>query len=206
MGMRLKVQARSSDNRQEMLLKRICLVLLAVAASLSAGVGPSRASLLRAMSLGELTVVADRIVVGNVASVNAAWDLQHRRIISTIEVDIEESWKGPAPDNRRIMIVQPGGSVGDIEMTVQGMPSFSVGEKSLLFLQGQHRFQVVGMGQGKRALTWNQASRQWLAESPDTEGVVEAGPGARLRQAKRGGTVPLYDLREQVRRAIGNPP
>ena len=189
-----------------MLPKRICLVLLAVAAALSAGVGPSRASLLRTMSLVELTVVADRIVVGNVASMNAAWDLQHRRIISTIEVDIEESWKGPAPDNRRIVIVQPGGSVDDIEMTVLGMPGFSVGEKSLLFLQGQSRFRVVGMGQGKRAVRWSEASKQWLAESPDTEGVVEAGPGANLRQARRGGPIPLDDLREQVRRALGNPP
>jgi hypothetical protein len=86
------------------------------------------------------------------------------------------------------------------------MPSFSVGEKSLLFLQGRSRFQVVGMALGKRALLWNQASKQWLAEPPDTEGVVEAGPGAKLRQAKRGGPIPLDDLREQVRRAIGNPP
>lgn len=188
-----------------MLVKRVWLVLLAVAA-LPVGVGPSRASLLRAMSLGELTVVADRIVVGSVVAVTAAWDLQHRRIVSTIEIDIEESWKGPAFANRRIAIVQPGGSVADLEMTVQGMPSFSVGEKSLLFLQGQQRLQVVGMGQGKRVLRWNQASKQWLAESPDIEGVVEAGPDAKLRQAKRGEPIRLDDLREQVRRAIGNPP
>jgi hypothetical protein len=185
-------------------MKRVCLVLFVVAASLSAGT--LRASLLRAMSLGELTVVADRIVVGTVLSIDAAWDVQHRRITSTIEVDIEESWKGPALANRRITIVQPGGSVGDMEMTVQGMPSFVAGAKSLLFLQGQRRFQVVGMGQGKRALLWNEASKQWLAESPDTEGVVEAAPGAKLRQAKPGGPIPLDDLREQVRRALGNSP
>jgi hypothetical protein len=184
-------------------MKRLCLLLFVLAASLSAGA--LRASLLRAMSLGELVNEADRIVVGSVVAIDAAWDVQHRRIISTIEVDVEESWKGSAT-SRRITIVQPGGSVGEMEMTVQGMPSFSAGERSVLFLQGQRRFQVVGMGQGKRALLWNSTSKQWLAESSDTEGVVEAVPGAKLRQAKRGGSIPLDDLRKQVRRALGNSP
>jgi hypothetical protein len=188
---------------------RICLWVLGVLAGVAlvpGSVGSSRASLLRAMGIGELAHAADAIVVGTVSSMSAAWDLQHRRIISTIEVDIEESWKGPAVANQRITIVQPGGCVGDMEMTVGGMPSFSMGEKSVLFLQGQRRFQVTGMGQGKRALVWNSASKQWLAEAPDTEGVVEAGPGAKLRQAKRLGPIPIEDLREQVLRAIGNSP
>ena len=186
--------------------RRVCFLLLAGIAIVPGSAGSSQASLLRAMSLGELANAADRIVVGNVVSVNAAWDAQHRRILSTIEVDVEESWKGPAAANRHITIVQPGGSVGDMEMAVQGMPGFSVGEKSVLFLQGQVRFQVAGMGQGKRALTWNETSKQWLAEAPDIEGVVEVGPGSKLSQAKRGGSVLLSDLREQVLRAIGNSP
>jgi hypothetical protein len=186
--------------------RRVCLLLLAGVAMVPGSASSSRASLLRAMGLGELVNAADIIVVGSVASVHAAWDVQHRRITSTIEIDIEESWKGPAAVSRRLSIVQPGGSVGDIEMTVQGMPSFSTGEKSVLFLQGQRRFHVVGMGQGKRALLWNDPSKQWLAESPDTEGVVEVGPGAKLRQARRVGPIPLDDLREQVRRALGNSP
>jgi hypothetical protein len=188
-----------------MFLKRVCLVLLVGIAGMF-GSSPSRASLLLAMSLGELMNAADRIVVGSVVSVSAAWDVQHRRIVSTIEVDIEENWKGPAASSRRVSIVQPGGNVGDIEMTVGGMPNFSVGEKSVLFLQGQRRFQVVGMGQGKRTLVWNETSKRWLVESPDTEDVVELGSGAKLRQARRGGPIPLDDLREQVRRAIGNSP
>jgi hypothetical protein len=91
-------------------------------------------------------------------------------------------------------------------MTVQGMPSFSVGERSLLFLQGQRHLQVVGMGQGKRVLAWNDQSKQWQVNSPDMEGVVEVGSGAKLRQAKRQAPILLDDLREQVMRAITNAP
>ena len=189
-----------------MFFRRVRIFQLAILAAVCGVVSSPRASLLRAMGLVELANSADRIVVGKVQSVHAAWDLQHRKIISTIEVDIEDSWKGPQAGNRRITIVQPGGSVGDIEMTVQGMPSFVVGEKSLLFLQGQRQLHVVGMGQGKRALVWDDAGKQWLVQSPDTEGVVEVGPDARLRQAIRRAPISLNDLREQVRRVIESTP
>lgn len=192
-----------------MFQKRACLLqfvrIAILAAVFGAGQAP-KASLLRAMSLGELANAADRIVVGSVIAVNAAWDPQHRKIISTIEVDIEESWKGQVGASRRIAIVQPGGSVGEMEMTVHGMPSFSIGEKSVLFLQGQNRYQVVGMSQGKRGLAWDETSKQWLAQAPDPEGMVEVGPGAKLHQAQRGVSIPLSDLRAQVRRAIGKTP
>ncbi len=185
--------------------KRFALLVLASIAIVPGNASFSRATLLRAMSLAELASSADSIVVGTVFSVNAAWDAEHRKILSTIEIDVEESWKGSS-DTQRITLVQPGGGVGDIEMTVQGMPTFSTRERSLLFLQGRQRFQVVGMGQGKRALEWDGASKQWLARPSDNEDVVEVGPGAKLRQAKRGDAIPLSDLREQVRRAIGSSP
>jgi hypothetical protein len=186
-------------------MKRVYLLQLFIIAVIWGTALYPQASLMRAMNLGELVALSDAIVIGKVVSHNAAWDLQHRRIISSIEVDIEETWKGPEAENRRITIIEPGGTVGDIEMTVHGMPSFSVGEKSLLFLQGQRHLQVVGMGQGKRALAWDDPRKQWLVEPPDTEGVVEVGPGAKLRQAKRRAPIPLNDLREQVRRAIAYP-
>ena len=195
-----------ADDYRGMFPKRVWLILLVVEAVMSGAVGASRASLLRAMNLAELTVAADRIVVGSVVSVGSAWDLHHRRIISTIEVAIEETWKGGQTGNQRLTIVQPGGSVGDIEMSVGGMPSFSVGEKSLLFLRGQHQYQVAGMSQGKRALRWDRVGKQWFAEAPDSEGMVEVGPDARLRQARRPVPIPLSDLRQLVQQVIGHSP
>lgn len=187
-------------------MKRATLLQVVVLAAVWGAAGQLHASLLRAMDLGELVASADTIVVGKVVSHQAAWDLRHRKIVSTIEIDVEEIWKGPAVADRRMTIVQPGGSVGDIEMTVLGMPTFTVGEKSLLFLRGQRQFQVAGMSLGKRTLAWNETGKQWLVEAPNTDCVVELGPGARLRQAQRPSPIPLSDLREQVRRAIENPP
>jgi hypothetical protein len=153
--------------------------------------------MLRAMSLPELVTSANEIVVGKVVSVSAAWDPSHRKILSTIGVQIEESWKGLASGS--IAIVQPGGTVGEIEMTVHGMPRFAVGERALLFLQGHNHFQVVGMSQGKRPLSWDTDRKQWLVESPDVGDVVEADARGRLRPVGPSARVTLDDLHEQLR-------
>lgn len=183
-------------------MKRVRLIqVLAIAAIWGTARAP-QASMLRAMSLSELVASADQIVVAKVVSVNAAWDPSHRKILSTIEVKIEESWKGLASGS--LTIVQPGGTVGEIEMTVHGMPRFVVGERSVLFLRGRVRFQVVGMALGKRPVSWDADNNRWLAESADTEDVVEVGSGGRIRHAKPTARIALDTLHEQVRAIGGN--
>ncbi len=154
------------------------------------------------MALDQLVTSASQIVVGEVVSKNAAWDPSHRRIFSTIEIKTEECWKGSAREI--VTIVQPGGTVGEIEMTVHGMPSFTVGERVLLFLRGQTKFQVVGMSEGKRPLSWDADGKQWLVESPSVADVVEVDGDGRLRHAAPVAKVHLDSMREQVRKMVGN--
>jgi len=154
------------------------------------------------MSLDQLVTSASRIVVGEVVAKSAAWDPSHRRIFSTIDVKIDECWKGAAQEI--VTIVQPGGTVGEIEMTVHGMPKFTVGERMLLFLRGHTRFQVVGMAVGKRPLAWDASAKRWLVESADTESVVDVEVDGRLRHAAPAAPIDLERLREQVRTLVGN--
>ena len=174
--------------------------ILALAVCLLSQPPVAMASLLRAMDLVELTAGADQIVVGDVVSVQATWDASHRSIYSTIEVNVQESWKGSPPANGRISIRQPGGKVGEIEMTVHGMPSFSAGERTLLFLK---RAQVVGMGQGKRRLYREPGSQRWLAQprKASTE-VVVIGSKGHLAAAADDQPEMLDSLREQVRALV----
>ena len=155
-----------------------------------------QASLLTTMSLRELVVSSDRIVLARVVSVGTAWDASHRKILSTIDVDIEETWKGEPAS--RTSIVQPGGTVGDIEMAVGGMPRFASGERALLFLHGGVRPQIVGMSQGKRTLTRDTQSGRWFLQSPDMTCVVERGRAARLRHAQPTAPVDVDDFHAQV--------
>jgi hypothetical protein len=177
-------------------MKRRCLLDLLVATLVLGWARPPQASLLTTMSLRELVASSDQIVVAKVISVQTAWDASHRKIFSTIDVDIEQTWKGePA---RRISIVQPGGAVGDIEMTVGGMPGFALSERTLLFLHGRSRPQVVGMSQGKRTLVRDSQSGRWFLQAPDMTCVVERGTDAKLRHVQRTAPVDLDDFRAQV--------
>ena len=158
------------------------------------------ASLVRAMDLAELTALADMIIVGDVVLVQATWDSAHRTIYSTVEVNVQESWKGSPPANGRIDIRQPGGKVGEIEMTVHGMPNFSTGERTLLFLE---RARVVGMSQGKCRLYREPGNGRWFAEARDVSGTVVIGAKGRMAASAIGQPEMLDSLREKVRALIG---
>ena len=139
--------------------------------------GTARASIMLALDLPDLVRQADHIAIVDVVSVRAAWDDAHARIYSTIDLKAVEVWKtsptGSQAAGDHLTVVQLGGTVGDISMTVTGLGSFLPGERSLVFLRGPaDHAQVVGMTQGKRSLRYAGASRQWLVAPPN------------LRQAK----------------------
>jgi hypothetical protein len=157
------------------------------------------ASLVRSLDLSALVAEADQIVVADVLSIHAAWDPQHRTIHTTVDLGVRESWKGSVPADGRIAIRQLGGVVGDIEMTVHGMPAFTMGERALLFLR---RAQVVGMSQGKRHLRWEQAKKRWLVEHASDESVVVLDGRGRLSPAPRQPTQALDELRARVRTLV----
>jgi hypothetical protein len=173
--------------------------ILALAVCTLAAPSVAIASLVRAMDLVEMTARADQIIVGDVVSVQTTWDASHRTIYSTIELNVQESWKGSTPASGRISIRQPGGRVGEIEMTVHGMSSFSAGERTLLFLERAH---VVGMGQGKRRLYREPSSQRWLAEARDVSGAVVIGTKGQMAVLATGQPEMLDSLREKIRALV----
>jgi hypothetical protein len=194
------------------------------------GPGVSRASIMVALDLPDLVRQAEHIAVVEVIAVHAAWDERHERIYSTIDLNVIENWKAPssqtAAPSTRLTIVQPGGTVGDISMTVMGLGTFKPGERSLVFLRGPaNRAQVVGMTQGKRPLRYESASRHWLVAPPDLRQAKLVHPsslkgGSPLQSSQpqasqpqspqpqssvavTRATVPLDDLHAQVKKLLG---
>jgi hypothetical protein len=164
---------------------------------------PAHASLVLAMDLPSLTEEADRVVVGEVMSVKSAWDAEHRRILTTVEVQVAEAWKGEMPSGRTLKIVQPGGVVDDIEMKVHGLPRFSTGERAVLFLRGSAiNASLVGLGQGKRGLSLDQGTRRWMAAPADRSAAVKVDERGQMQPAPASPgdeRMPLDDLRSRVR-------
>ena len=184
-----------------MTISRRLVQVLAIAAFTGAALPLAMASLMRTMELAELTAASDQIVVADVLSAESAWDNGHRNIYSTFEISVQESWKGAPPANGRIRIRQLGGTVGEIEMTVLGMPQFISGERALLFLRHAH---VVGMSQGKRHLHWDSTNKRWMAEASERSGALKVELRGNSRATLPGGPETLDDLRERVRTLVGD--
>jgi hypothetical protein len=181
---------------------------LAVAAlALVTAGAPAVASMVLAMELPELTARAERIVVADVTAVRSAWDKRHERILTTIEIQVAEVWKGQMPAGGRLTLVQPGGSADGIEMRVHGLPSFVAGERAVLFLRGAavQPIALVGMGQGKRGLSFEPVSKRWLVDGGDRSAAVIFDPRGRPLEAAPVASLPLDELRRQVRTLVKRP-
>jgi hypothetical protein len=182
------------------------LVLAAVVAIVSAAVAaPGRASLIAALDTPAMVERADTIAVVDVTSVGAAWDFRHERIVTTVELTVVESWKGAVAPAARVVVAQPGGTVGDVTMTVFGMPRFAPGERALVFLHGaSDRAGVVGLAQGKRTLRPDPAGGRWLVAAPQRAGAAfvrttTSGPRPPVLAA---GSRPLDEVRAEIRAEI----
>ena len=181
------------------------LIAMLAPALLLAAPSPGSASLILALDLPALVSRADQISVVDVVSVTSAWNETHDRITTTIDLTVVDSWKGAAAPATHLQVIQPGGTVGEIEMRVDGMPRFQVGERTLLFLRGRpDRASVVGMAQGKRPVTREAGSGRWMVTAPDRAGAdfVRTTPasGAIFTARPRA----LTDLRDEVRALLGS--
>jgi hypothetical protein len=159
----------------------------------------AHASLVVALDLPTMVERADQVAVVDVGTVNAAWDDKHERILTTIDLSVVESWKGSMAPASHVKIVQPGGAVGDIQMTVFGMSQFSPGERALVFLRGAPTAaSVVGMAQGKRLVRRDTATGRWMVHAPDRAGasfVLAPGTSKTVFETRLRG---LDELRAEV--------
>ena len=180
------------------------IAMLAPAAALALSL-PAAASLILALDLPTLVTRADQISVVDVVSTKEAWNAEHDRIVTTIDVAVVDCWKGAAAPGSHVQIVQSGGTVGELTMRIDGMPQFAPGERALLFLRGTAaRASVVGMAQGKRPV--RRETGRWMVSAPDRGGAdfVRTTPASGSIFTAR--PRPLEDLRSDVRALVGAGP
>ncbi len=174
--------------------------------ALATGVGapaPAQATLIVALDLPAMVERAERIAVVDVLSVQANWNARRDRITTTVQLQVVDGWKGALRAGTHLTVLQPGGTVGDVTTTVDGMPRFVAGERTLVFLRGPaDRATVVGLTQGKRSLRREPATGRWMVRGPDRAGadfirLRPAGPAA-ASPVLDSGERPLDELRAQV--------
>ncbi|HWP43418.1 MAG TPA: hypothetical protein VNO14_09305, partial [Blastocatellia bacterium] len=123
----------------------------------------------------DMIVGARAIVRGRVLSVGSALDEQQDRIYTYITLRVQEVIKGNITE-RRIVIKELGGVVGDRAMVIYGNPQFVVGERVLLFLDtwadGSLRTYQMFLGKFNIITDSQTGERIALRSSPDAHTVV----------------------------------
>jgi len=152
--------------------KAALLVMLAAALAV-----PAFASTVKKMDLQELVTVSDSVVQGTVESVETRWEAKSIYTYASIRVD--EGIKGGP--RRAVLVRQPGGKIGSLNLDAPGTPKFKVGDQVVVFLRDRKdgTFDVVGLSQGKYDVVDNFAVTNVAGMTlvdPKTGALIEGGP------------------------------
>ena len=89
------------------------------------------------------------VVRGKVSSVESYWNDTHTKIFTRTRISVDETYKGA--EQAAIDIIQLGGVVDGVRVTVHGALQWHVGEEVLLFAERYDaaHYRVSGFSQGK---------------------------------------------------------
>lgn len=175
-------------------------IIVAILMSASAS-----ATTLMRMSLDQLTQASTEIIRGHVISQSTQWNSGHTRIYTFTTVALDQSYKGNPPST--LVIQQPGGRVGKVQVFVAGTIQFHPQTDYLLFLErsasDSSKFLPVGMMQGGYRVYRDMATREeklilplgsLRRGAPTGAGAVIAGPA-----------VPVHQFQREVAMALSTP-
>lgn len=162
----------------------------------------ARASVVEALDLAALTATAEEVVVARVVAQASHYD-EHGRIVTDVEMLVEQAEKGSAQPGKTVLVRRLGGSVNGVGMRVEGEPSFVSGERTLLFAQKLPKTTVlraVGMSQGVLRIA-ERAGESWVTSAAGGAALVQRGADGSLLKAKSAleGPRKLSDVLSEIR-------
>lgn len=115
---------------------------------------------IRPLTVEDLATRAAGICHGRVEAVEVAREASGN-FVTRIEIATQSIWKG-SPTNR-IMVTQPGGTLGTRRVVIPGAPTFAPGEEVVLFLSLNPRGEwlTLDLAQGKFSVERN-GSNAWV--------------------------------------------
>jgi hypothetical protein len=187
-----------------MRLRYLFLVILLLAVSLSSVT--VSASLVQYLSPRQLGTYSDLVIRGTVEETESYWNDTHTKIITRIRIGVDETYKGAAAG--MIEVLQLGGTVGNVRVTVHGSPVWNSGEEVLLFAEphdGSH-FRVTGLSQGKFRIERDPETGEPFVHAPRMESVQILGaPGGEDNGDQPGSAIRGVRLEEFISRALDRP-
>lgn len=122
----------------------VALILLVLSTTL-----PATATQVEYLAIETLGTASPLVVRGEVTNVRTLWNEGRTRILTETTIRVDQSYKGTA--RGEVQIVQMGGELDGVRMTVAGALQWMPGEDVVLFLEDSlpGRYRVAGFSQGK---------------------------------------------------------
>jgi hypothetical protein len=159
------------------------------------------ATMVKPMSVEELTVNSTEIVQGQVTESWSSWNPQHTRIYTYSRVKVSRALKGSPPQT--VVVKQVGGSAGGYTQHVAGLQTMRSGEQAVLFLKpsdaNDGTLVVVGLMQGHFRVARDRASGKTLVSNGIMGAEEVSGQTVRSYQGAR---LSLDEMETRVQKAV----
>jgi hypothetical protein len=184
------------NHRDQKYVRSIVCLLLAIALVVEV----SATTIVR-MDLNALAHSAEIIVRARCTHSEARWESQS--IWTFDDFDVLETFKGASPQTLRVRL--PGGRVDHLEVKVEGVPRFAIGEETILFVERTSAgdFGVTSWAQGTFRI--HRAANGDARLTQDTSHFAVFDPHTRQFATAGARNIPINDFREQLSRALATP-
>ena len=120
-------------------------------------------------SIEDLGRESTSVVQGNVVGINSFWNETRTKIFTETVIAVEETYKGT--EAGEVIILQLGGVVDNVRVTVHGALQWSLGEEVVVFLEPyrEGKFLVSGFSQGKFQVERDKSTGQATISRPAIE-------------------------------------
>jgi len=137
------------------------------------------------------------VVRGKVTDIRSFWNDKHTKIFTEVVVAVDETYKGPS--QRTVRLLQLGGTVDPVKMTVHGALQWRTDEEVLLFLEPyKGEYHVSGFSQGKFPI-----ERDARTGKPFVRRSLDDAPAPASASLHRRSVAPVTPLDEFVDHALG---
>jgi hypothetical protein len=153
-------------------MQRTVIVLALIVLIAAVAVDATQVLYRTPQELGKESVL---VVQGQVTGVESYWNDTHTKIFTEARISVAESFKGDGGGVLRV--VQLGGVVGNVRMTVHGAIQWHAAEEVVLFLEPSlpGMYQVAGFTQGKFDIERDPDTGLAYVKRPAQEGVQLVG-------------------------------
>lgn len=177
----------------------LLLLLLLAAAAIFLALS-TQATIMQRLEIEELTRNSSDVFHGQIVSTQTYWNAERTRIYTSVNVRIQESFKGAARSGDTVKVVQLGGEKDGQRTDYAGRPEFTTGESIVLFTTRtrNNELTVVALKQGKMHVDGQNVTRDFSGLT-----LMERSKSGKELQSVKASPVQLTlnELRQRVARA-----